>query len=184
MPSGPAASNSIILGNPLVRTGCTNRFIWKYGEGSKREFTLSNSPPDITLIDSLACDNTQMAEVQVATIASDKTQINSTNRDYSRSAVDADLPLDVKSLIIFEDNHVIVMNKSPCLLTQGDLTGHTNLLDLTKEYLIWRDNKPGAAYLGVDSRALIVESRACPNSQFEQSYSFDSSRMMWISNIF
>ena len=159
LPSCPAVSNSIILGNSLFRTGCSSRFIWKYGEGSRREFTFSNSPHDITLIDSLTRNDTQMAEVQVATIASEKTRINSINRDYSRNAVDAELPLDVKSLIIFEDNHVIVMNKTPCLLTQGDLTGHTNLLDVTKAYLIWRDNKPGAAYLGVESSSLNVEKK-------------------------
>ena len=40
-------------------------------------------------------------------------------------------PLDV----LFEDNHVLAVNKPPRLLTAGDRTGDVSLLDLAREYI-------------------------------------------------
>ena len=37
--------------------------------------------------------------------------------------------------ILYEDNHIIVVNKPPRILVQGDKTGDTTLLDLTKKYI-------------------------------------------------
>ena len=143
-----AASNSIIMGKCVERGGHSNQIAWLQGQGSRREFSASNSPSDINLVDSELSNDTQIAETKVATIISSKSHANSTDKDKVERNMDPELPLDVKSLIIFEDNHLIVMNKTPCLLTQGDSTGNTNLLDKTKAYLIWRDHKPGDAYLG------------------------------------
>jgi 23S rRNA pseudouridine1911/1915/1917 synthase len=54
--------------------------------------------------------------------------------------------------ILYEDNHCLVINKPPRLLTVGDRTGHVNLLDLAKEYLRQKYQKPGDVFLGVVHR--------------------------------
>ena len=56
-----------------------------------------------------------------------------------------------KPEIIYEDNHIIVVEKPPNLLTQGDRTGDDNLLDILKEDKE-RYNKPGNVYLGLVHR--------------------------------
>ena len=40
-----------------------------------------------------------------------------------------------KSNIVVEDNHLIIANKPPELLVQGEKTGDKSLIDLVKEYL-------------------------------------------------
>ena len=58
----------------------------------------------------------------------------------------------MKHCILYEDNHIIIVNK-PCRIpVQGDKTGDTTLLDLTKEYLKKTYNKPGNVYLGLPHR--------------------------------
>lgn len=54
--------------------------------------------------------------------------------------------------ILFEDNHLIVVNKSPGELVQKDKTGDTCLIDLVKDYIKKKYNKPGDVYLGVVHR--------------------------------
>lgn len=54
--------------------------------------------------------------------------------------------------VLFEDNHLIAVNKPSGLLVQGDQTGDTPLSDLVKSYLVETYNKPGEAYLGVIHR--------------------------------
>jgi len=54
--------------------------------------------------------------------------------------------------ILFEDNHLIAVNKPSGILVQGDKTGDTPLSDLIKSYLVEKYNKPGEAYLGVIHR--------------------------------
>jgi 23S rRNA pseudouridine1911/1915/1917 synthase len=54
--------------------------------------------------------------------------------------------------ILYEDNHCLAINKPPRLLTVGDRTGHTNLLDLAKDYLKRKYRKPGDVFLGVVHR--------------------------------
>ena len=54
--------------------------------------------------------------------------------------------------ILFEDNHCLAINKPPRLLTVGDRTGHVNLLDLAKDYLKVKYQKPGDVFLGVVHR--------------------------------
>ena len=54
--------------------------------------------------------------------------------------------------ILFEDNHVIVVNKLPSELTQGDKTGDATLPDLIKTYLKEKYQKPGNVFLGVVHR--------------------------------
>ena len=54
--------------------------------------------------------------------------------------------------IIYEDNHLLVVNKRAGDLVQGDQTGDQPLVEHLKEYLVKKYNKPGAAYLGVVHR--------------------------------
>lgn len=54
--------------------------------------------------------------------------------------------------ILFEDNHLIVINKRPGDIVQGDKTGDTPLSELVKEYIRVRYDKPGNVYLGVVHR--------------------------------
>jgi len=54
--------------------------------------------------------------------------------------------------IIYEDNHLIVVNKSPSEIVQGDKTGDAPLSDAVKLYIKERYNKPGAVFLGVVHR--------------------------------
>src|SRR6478735_9323048 len=54
--------------------------------------------------------------------------------------------------MLFEDNHIIVINKRVGDIVQGDKTGDKPLSDVVKEYLQEKYNKPGAAFLGVVHR--------------------------------
>lgn len=54
--------------------------------------------------------------------------------------------------VIFEDNHLIVINKRPGDIVQGDKTGDLPLSEVVKLYLRDKYNKPGEAYLGVVHR--------------------------------
>lgn len=53
---------------------------------------------------------------------------------------------------LYEDNHLLVVNKPAGLLVQGDKTGDRTLLDEAKAYLKQRHNKPGKVYLGLVHR--------------------------------
>ncbi len=54
--------------------------------------------------------------------------------------------------ILYEDNHIIAVKKTAGLLTQGDATGASNLLDEVKSFIKERDNKPGNVFLGMVQR--------------------------------
>ncbi|MFD2513792.1 RluA family pseudouridine synthase [Pontibacter locisalis] len=54
--------------------------------------------------------------------------------------------------VLFEDNHVLVVNKPAGLLVHGDETGDTTLADLAKEYIKHKYNKPGNVFIGVVHR--------------------------------
>jgi 23S rRNA pseudouridine1911/1915/1917 synthase len=54
--------------------------------------------------------------------------------------------------VLYEDNHLIAVNKKAGQLTQGDKTGDTILPDLVKAYLKSARNKPGNVFLGVIHR--------------------------------
>ena len=54
--------------------------------------------------------------------------------------------------IVFEDNHLLVINKKAGQLVQGDKTGDLSLLDLIKNFIKVRDNKPGNVFLGLVHR--------------------------------
>lgn len=54
--------------------------------------------------------------------------------------------------ILFEDNHLIILNKKAGDITQGDKTGDTPLPDKVKQYLKIKYNKPGNVFCGVVHR--------------------------------
>jgi 23S rRNA pseudouridine1911/1915/1917 synthase len=54
--------------------------------------------------------------------------------------------------VLFEDNHIIVVNKQSGEIVQGDKTGDTPLSDIVKAYLKEKYNKPGNVFLGVVHR--------------------------------
>jgi len=54
--------------------------------------------------------------------------------------------------IVYEDNHLLVVEKPPNILCQGDKTGDPDMLTLLKQDLKTRYNKPGNVYLGLVQR--------------------------------
>lgn len=54
--------------------------------------------------------------------------------------------------ILYEDNHIIVINKKAGDIVQGDKTGDKPLSDIVKEYLKEKYNKPGNVFCGVTHR--------------------------------
>lgn len=48
--------------------------------------------------------------------------------------------------ILYEDNHLIVVNKPFGMPSQGDITGDLNVFDWTKQYIKEKYNKPGEVY--------------------------------------
>lgn len=54
--------------------------------------------------------------------------------------------------IIYEDNHLIAINKRPGDIVQGDKTGDQPLSEILKDFIKVRDKKPGNVYMGVIHR--------------------------------
>jgi 23S rRNA pseudouridine1911/1915/1917 synthase len=54
--------------------------------------------------------------------------------------------------VLFEDNHLIIINKLPSEIVQGDKTGDMPLSEIIKEYIKIKYNKPGKVFLGVVHR--------------------------------
>jgi len=54
--------------------------------------------------------------------------------------------------VVYEDNHIIAVNKPPGVLVQGDKTGDTPLVDYVKAYVKVRYKKTGDVFLGVIHR--------------------------------
>ena len=54
--------------------------------------------------------------------------------------------------VLHEDNHLIIVNKRPGDIVQGDKTGDKPLSEVVKEYLKEKYQKPGNVFLGVTHR--------------------------------
>ena len=54
--------------------------------------------------------------------------------------------------VLYEDNHVIVVEKIPNIPSQGDKTGDIDMLTIVKDYIKEKYNKPGNVYLGLVHR--------------------------------
>ncbi len=59
---------------------------------------------------------------------------------------------DVASRILYEDNHLLIVNKRVGEIVQGDKTGDTPLCDVLKAFIASRDGKPGQVFMGVPHR--------------------------------
>lgn len=57
-----------------------------------------------------------------------------------------------KLQVLYEDNHLLVVAKPPGIATMGVPAGELSLLDVAKQYIKDKYNKPGNVYLGVVSR--------------------------------
>jgi 23S rRNA pseudouridine1911/1915/1917 synthase len=58
----------------------------------------------------------------------------------------------VRMDVLYEDNHIICINKKPSEIIQGDKTGDTPLSEMVKQYLKDKYGKPGNVFLGVVHR--------------------------------
>jgi 23S rRNA pseudouridine1911/1915/1917 synthase len=54
--------------------------------------------------------------------------------------------------VLFEDNHIIAINKKPSQLVQGDKTNDEPLSEMVKKYIKLKYNKPGEVFIGVVHR--------------------------------
>lgn len=54
--------------------------------------------------------------------------------------------------VIYEDNHIIVVEKIPNIPSQSDKTGDMDMLTIVKSYIKEKYNKPGEVYLGLVHR--------------------------------
>lgn len=61
-------------------------------------------------------------------------------------------PSSEKLNVLFEDNHLLVVNKPPLLPTMGVKEGELSLLTQSRQYIKKKYNKPGNVYLGIVSR--------------------------------
>ncbi|MCL2097435.1 MAG: RluA family pseudouridine synthase [Bacteroidales bacterium] len=60
--------------------------------------------------------------------------------------------MNAADLILYEDNHLLVVNKQAGQIVQGDKTGDEPLSELLKRFVKERDNKPGNVFMGVPHR--------------------------------
>jgi 23S rRNA pseudouridine1911/1915/1917 synthase len=58
----------------------------------------------------------------------------------------------MSNFALYEDNHIIIINKKPSEIVQGDKSGDTPLLDNVKDYIKAKYNKPGNVFLGLVHR--------------------------------
>ena len=54
--------------------------------------------------------------------------------------------------VLYEDNHIIIVNKTASEIVQGDKTGDTPLSETVKQYLKEKYRKPGNVFIGVTHR--------------------------------
>ena len=59
---------------------------------------------------------------------------------------------DFAGRILYEDNHLLIVDKKVGEITQGDKTGDECLAESYKAFIAQRDGKPGLVFLGVPHR--------------------------------
>ncbi|MDR1983723.1 MAG: RluA family pseudouridine synthase [Prevotellaceae bacterium] len=59
---------------------------------------------------------------------------------------------NIKNRILYEDNHIIIVNKHVGDIIQTDKTGDEPLSETLKQYIKIRDNKPGNVFIGIVHR--------------------------------
>ena len=63
--------------------------------------------------------------------------------------------------VVYEDNHIIVVNKTASEIVQADKTGDTPLSETVKQYLKEKYQKPGNVFLGGDTPVGPPRKRSC-----------------------
>lgn len=59
---------------------------------------------------------------------------------------------DAQSRILYEDNHLLIINKKVGEIIQGDKTNDETISDLYKSFIAKRDSKPGSVFIGIPHR--------------------------------
>ena len=59
---------------------------------------------------------------------------------------------DLASRILYEDNHLLIINKKTGEIVQGDKTGDECLAETCKAFIARRDGKPGQVFMGIPHR--------------------------------
>ena len=59
---------------------------------------------------------------------------------------------DLQGRILYEDNHILIVNKNSGEIVQGDKTGDECLADTYKAFIARRDSKPGQVFMGIPHR--------------------------------
>ena len=59
---------------------------------------------------------------------------------------------DIQGRILYEDNHILIINKKAGEIVQGDKTGDEPLSETLKAFVAMRDSKPGQVFMGVPHR--------------------------------
>lgn len=54
--------------------------------------------------------------------------------------------------VLYEDNHIVIVNKAAGEIVQGDKTGDTPLVDIVRQWIKEKYNKPGNVFCGVTHR--------------------------------
>ncbi len=63
------------------------------------------------------------------------------------------MPTTIENIsVLFQDNHILILNKQPSDIVQGDKTGDVSLLDICKDYIKIKEKKEGNVFLGVVHR--------------------------------
>jgi len=57
-----------------------------------------------------------------------------------------------KLQVLYEDNHLIAVHKPGGVLVQGDISRETSLMDMVKDYIKKKHNKPGKVFVGMVHR--------------------------------
>ena len=60
--------------------------------------------------------------------------------------------ISYKMTVLYEDNHIIIVNKTASEIVQGDKTGDISLSETVKQYLKEKYAKPGNVFIGVTHR--------------------------------
>ena len=59
---------------------------------------------------------------------------------------------ELEARILYEDNHLLIVNKRAGDIVQGDKTGDEPLADKYKAFIAQRDGKPGKVFMGIPHR--------------------------------
>lgn len=78
-----------------------------------------------------------------------KSDINSGMKNQNKTTFNFD---EIEKKILYEDNHIIAINKTTSEIVQGDKTGDKPLSEIIKQFLKVKYNKPGEVFLGVTHR--------------------------------